>query len=229
VATKTEFTRSPRAYLPRGAQLGLFTLPRRCEFLITHAGPAPKRVLDVGCATGYIALLLMQLDHQVTGIELNASMAAEARARGVEVLEHDLEEPLPLPDSSFDVVHACEIIEHLFDTEGFLEELGRILAPGGVLILSTPNLNSLTNRLRVLFGLPLPMWGAFPDDRHGSHVRVFNRAKIVELLHRTGFVPEVITGINQSRLAPVLDHVPTWSEMVLIKAVRASPAKDGSP
>lgn len=221
MATKSDFTRSPRASLPPAAQLALFTLPRRCQFLIDHAGAPPQRVLDVGCATGYIARLLQVIGHEVTGIELNAQMAAEARAKGIDVLEHDLEEPLTLADHSFDVVHACEIIEHLFDTEGLLRELRRVLVPGGVLILSTPNLNSLANRFRVLRGAPLPMWGAFPDDRHGSHVRVLNKSKILELLERTDFRPEVITGINRSRFSRVLDHAPAWSEMILIKAVRA--------
>lgn len=220
MTTKTDFTLGPRAYLPRTAQAALLALPRRCQFLLDHVGPAPKRILDAGCATGYIALLLTHLGHRVIGIELNARMAAEARSYGIEILEHDLEEPLPLPDGCVDAVHACEIIEHLFDTEGFLKEVHRILARDGVLIMSTPNLNSLANRFRVLFGLPLPMWGAFPDDRHGSHVRILNRAKVIQLLHRTGFRPEVITGVNQPRLARILDRVPAWSELILIKARR---------
>ncbi len=217
---KTDFVRQ-EGYLSPAVQQLLFSLPRRCEFLVTHAGPPAKRILDVGCAGGHIALLLMRLGHDVTGIELNAEMAAEARARGVQVLEHDLEEPLPLPDASIEVVHACEIIEHLFDTEGFLKELHRVLAPDGVLILSTPNLNSLRNRFRVLFGLHLPMWGAFPEDRHGCHVRVLNRTKVAHLLARTGFRLELVLGMNQSRWRYLLDHFPTWSEMLLIKARRA--------
>jgi SAM-dependent methyltransferase len=222
MTTKTDFVRGTESYLPIEAQRALFHLPRRCEFLVKHAGRSPKRVLDVGCATGYISRLLMELGHEVTGIELNSRMAFEARAQGVEVLEHDLEQPLPLPDASVEVVHACEIIEHLFDTEGFLQELNRVLVTGGVLILSTPNLNSLANRFRVFFGLPLPMWGAYPLDRHGSHVRIFNKAKIMELLVRTGFRTEVVMGINHrfSRAFRFLDHFATWSELILIKAIR---------
>jgi SAM-dependent methyltransferase len=220
VTTKGAFLRSARAYLPPEAQLSLLHLPRRREFLLAQIGPAPKRVLDVGCATGYIAIMLLNAGHRVTGLELNPGMAARAREAGVEVIEHDLEEPLPLPAGSVDAVHACEVIEHLFDTEGFLRELHRVLVPGGVLILSTPNLNSLANRFRVLRGQPVPMWGAFPGDRHGGHIRVFNRVKIEELLRRTRFRTEVVRGINQGRWTRSLDALPTLSQLLLIKAVR---------
>ena len=123
--TKAEFVRSDRAYLPASAQLQLFRLPGRREFLLRHVGSAPKRVLDAGCATGYMALMLTRLGHEVTGIELNPAMAAQARSQGLEVLEHDLERPLPLPDECMDVAHVCEVIEHLFDTDGFLTEVHR--------------------------------------------------------------------------------------------------------
>lgn len=220
MASKSDHVQGEQGYLSRPAQRGLFGLPRRREFLLGHAGHAPKRVLDVGCAGGYIALMLSQLGHEVVGVELNEKMAAEARARGVEVVEHDLELPLPLPDASFDLVHACEVIEHLFDTEGFVKELARVLRPGGVLIASTPNLNSLHNRVRVLFGRPVPMWGAYPSDVHGGHIRVFNRVKLVELLQRCGFQVDEIIGSNGSRLAPLLDRLPTFSQLLLVKAVR---------
>src|SRR2546429_9174797 len=105
---KDEYIRSDLASLPSRAQLGLFHLPRRREFLLAHAGAPPKNILDVGCASGYIGRMLTTAGHRVTGVELNAQMAARARTRGLSVLEHDLEEPFPLGDSSFDLVHACE-------------------------------------------------------------------------------------------------------------------------
>jgi 2-polyprenyl-3-methyl-5-hydroxy-6-metoxy-1,4-benzoquinol methylase len=222
MASKTDHVQGDGGYLLPPAQRGLFGLPRRREFLLGHAHPPPKRVLDVGCAGGYIALMLSELGHEVLGVELNERMAAEARARGVDVLEHDLDLPLPLPDDEFDLVHACEVVEHLFDTEGFLRELRRVLRPGGALIASTPNLNSLHNRVRVLLGRPVPMWGAYPGDLHGGHIRVFNRAKLVELLERCGFEVTEIIGSNQNRLAPVLDRLPTFSELLLVRAVKRS-------
>lgn len=216
----TAHVRGPAGYLPPVAQRSLLALPHRVDFLLEHAGTPTKRILDVGCASGYIARILREVGHDVVGIELNELMAADARELGIPVIEHDLEEPLPLACGSFDVVHACEIIEHLFDTERFLRELHRVLVDGGVLVLSTPNLNSLGNRLRVMGGRSLPMWGAYPADRHGGHVRVLNKPKVVELLQRTGFRLDACTGINRLRAAPLLDRLPTWSEMMLVKAVR---------
>lgn len=206
--------------LSTAAQVGLFRLPRRREFLLAHVGPPPRHVLDAGCASGFVATLLVNAGHRVTGIELNEQMAGEARSVGIEVINHDLEDPLPLPDAAVDAVHACEIVEHLFDTEGFLNEMHRVLRPGGKLIVSTPNLNSLQNRLRVLFGRPLPMWGAYPADRHGSHVRVLNKAKLVELLQRCGFRPVEIVGVNQFRWSSVVDRFPSLSELLLVAAER---------
>lgn len=221
MTTKEDFIRSQTGALSAAAQRGLFQLPRRVEFLHQSLPKPPARVLDVGCAGGYIALLLKRLGYDVTGVELNETMARQARERGIDVLEHDLEAPVPLPDGSVDAVHACEVIEHLFDTEGFLRDLARLLRPGGVLVVSSPNLNSLGNRWRVLRGAPLPMWGASPSDRHGGHIRVFNRATLEGLLRRTGFAPVRTIGSNQGgRFARLVDNAPTLSELVLVKAVR---------
>jgi SAM-dependent methyltransferase len=216
--SKTEYIREAGGTLTAAQRRSLFELPRRREFLLRHLPTEPGRVLDVGCATGYIAELVRHLGHEVVGVELNRTMAAKARQRGLEVLEHDLEEPLPLPDNSFDLVHACEIIEHLFDTEAFLHHVHAVLAPGGTLVLSTPNLNSLGNRFRVALGRPLPMWGAYPGDTHGGHIRVFNLAKARELLDRTGFRTDEVWGATPGHRRHWTDRWPRLGEVLLIKA-----------
>ena len=75
------------------------------------------------------------------------------RGRGLDITQgDDLEKPFRIKSGSIDLVLALEIIEHLFDTDHFLSEIYRVLKPGGYLILSTPNLASLTNRFRLLVG-----------------------------------------------------------------------------
>jgi 2-polyprenyl-3-methyl-5-hydroxy-6-metoxy-1,4-benzoquinol methylase len=220
VTAKADLIRSERGYVPVPVQEFFHDLPGRLEFLDRHLPPAPARVLDVGCATGYIGEALTARGYQVTGLELNTRMVEEARGRGIDVVQHDLEEPLPLPDASFDAAHACEVIEHIYDTGGLLRELHRVLVPGGVLVLSTPNLNSLRHRVMVLLGKPAPMWGAYIGDHHGDHIRVLNKAKTFQLLRHAGFRPEAVQGCQIGRLQPVMWHLPTLAHMILVKATR---------
>jgi len=224
VTAKADLIRSERGYVPAPVQEFFRELPGRREFMRLHLPPPPARVLDVGCATGYIAEILTGEGYRVTGLELNSRMVEEARTRGVDVIQHDLEEPLPLPDGSFEAVHVCEVIEHIYDTGGLLRELRRVLVPGGVLIMSTPNLNSLRHRVMVLLGKPAPMWGAYVGDHHGDHIRVLNRAKAFQLLRHAGFRPEAVRGSQIGRLQPVMWHLPTFAHMLLVKASRGDDA-----
>ena len=74
-----------------------------------------------------------------------------------DVREHYLAAgPLPFEDGTFDAVFAGEIIEHLVDTGAFVAELRRVLAPGGIAVITTPNLAS-NNRARLLLGR-YPRW-----------------------------------------------------------------------
>lgn len=220
MTAQTTYVREESGTLSLRQQRGLFELPGRREFLVRHLGAEPRRVLDLGCAGGLIAVMLARLGHEVVGVELNGPMARQAKRRGIDVVQQDLEQPLPFRSCAFDAAHACEIVEHLYDTEGFLREVNRVLAPDGVLVISTPNLNSLGNRLRVLAGKPLPMWGAFPGDLHGSHVRVLNAAKIRELLQRTGFRIDRMEGVNLGGVGRLLQPWPTLSHLLLLKCTK---------
>ena len=88
----------------------------------------------------------------VTAIEIVPQDAAQARARGFTVHETDLEQPWPLPHRSYDVVHANQVIEHLVQVDLFVDEIRRVLAPGGIAIVCTENLASWHNIVALLVG-----------------------------------------------------------------------------
>lgn len=112
------------------------------------------KLLDIGCADGSFAEYAGKtLDAQAYGIDISRDSIQKAKIILSEAVQHDVSNPLPYPDMFFDLVFATEVIEHLYDTDFFLAEIRRILLPGGVLILSTPNLASLKNRIRLLMNL----------------------------------------------------------------------------
>lgn len=102
---------------------------------------AGKKVLDIACGTGYGIGLLRKSARFVCGVDIDREAALQARSecgdRSAVVLGDGLR--LPFHDKCFDVVTSFETIEHLHDRLGFLRELERVLAPGGVLLISTPN------------------------------------------------------------------------------------------
>ena len=204
----------------------LFRIPLRKEFILDSIGKG-KRVLDVGCLGGQITRLIREQNNEVVGLEANPKAAEIARGRGIEVTVANVENGIPLPTATFDVVCAAEIVEHLYDTKYFFEEAARVLRPRGIFIFTTPNLNSIENRLRVLGGGYLGMQGAYPEDHFGGHVRIFNREKIEELCSHTGFEVETVSGIpilgshgrlwdRSMRLAGQV--LPSWSKILMVKA-----------
>ncbi len=101
-----------------------------------------KRVLDAGCGTGYGSAELAQSAAEVTGLDISADAIEYATASypipGLRFLESSCT-AMPLPPSSFDLVVAFEVIEHLGDYRAFLRECARVLTHEGLLIVSSPN------------------------------------------------------------------------------------------
>ncbi|HYC38025.1 MAG TPA: class I SAM-dependent methyltransferase [Usitatibacter sp.] len=104
---------------------------------------AGKRVLDVACGEGYGSALLAGSAARVTGVDISEHAVAHARASygelGNAVFECASCTRLPLPDASIDLAVSFETLEHIEEQERFLDELARVLTPGGILLLSCPN------------------------------------------------------------------------------------------
>lgn len=146
------------------------------------------RLLDIGCGHGEFGALLKSHGWTVAGVDLDPLQIAGASSRGLEATLCDLTHGLPHPDGRFDAVYAGELIEHLVDTDAFLVEVARVLRPGGVFVLTTPNLASFENRVRLLLGI-YPIW---VDYRLGGmgHVRAYTPQILRRQLAAHGLVVE---------------------------------------
>lgn len=154
------------------------------EKLLTLLGH-PTRVLDVGCATGFLAKRLQERGATVVGLELDERAAAEARRYCEAVYVGDVETmELPLEPGSFDAIVCGDFIEHLRDPQAFLARIRPFLAPEGTLALSTPNIANWAMRLGLLFGrFRYTEWGIL--DR--THTHLFTRKTLTECLEAAGY------------------------------------------
>ena len=192
------------------------------------------RVLDVGCAGGELAALLATRGWRVHGADIEPALVDAARGRGLDARVVDLDRaPLPWPDAAFDAVVAAEVIEHVVDTDHLLAEIARVLRPGGALVVSTPNLASLENRVRLLLGR-YPMWMDVGVDGAG-HLRYYTPRVLRHQLARHGlrverhvgnWVPLVPQRWLDDRRAPWLavtgDWWPSLAMGIVMKARRGA-------
>jgi SAM-dependent methyltransferase len=191
------------------------------------------RLLDVAAGSGLAAAMLAGRGWTVSALEMSEPLAAQIRARGIDdVRVHDLASgEFPYESASFGAVFAGEIIEHLVDTTGFLTELARVLAPGGVAVITTPNLASLENRIRMLLG----RYPNFVEYELGGdgHVRAYTLPTLRRQLERCGMAVEDVKGnwvpflpqalmndVRTPALARTGDWLPRLSQGLIVKARR---------
>jgi SAM-dependent methyltransferase len=167
------WARLPEALTPPDLEL-------RRRFLRTGVS-AGDRVLDLGCGEGtFITELEAAGAAQVTGADVAEVALDRARSRhsGIEFRRVPFDGPLPFADGSFDLVWASEVIEHVADTARFLSEVRRVLAPGGRLLITTPN----HGRLRLLTRGVEPY-----SEPLGDHLHLYARRSLHTVLEEFGF------------------------------------------
>ena len=106
----------------------------------------PDSLLDVGCGDGkFLFRYLRQVPREFWGVEGTPSSKLQAEQRGIKVFSFDLNGRWPFAENQFDVVFSSQVIEHLHNTRLFIEEIHRVLKPGGTAIITSENLCSFLN------------------------------------------------------------------------------------
>ena len=145
------------------------------------------RILDVGCGTG-ANLKMLGLYGQAEGLDISEQAVEFCKQRGLGDVKLGAIEDLPFEDQSFDIVTALDVIEHLDDDAAGLQEMRRVLRPGGTLLLFVPAFMFL--------------WGVQDDVSH--HRRRYRLPALRRLLEEGGFEVEKGTYANMTFFVPVL-------------------------
>jgi len=148
------------------------------------------RILEVGCASGYFGLVLKDAGHTVWGVEISEKAAAIAQTR----LDHvhiggidSFLDSTSAQEQSFDFIIFGDVLEHLANPADILRRCRNILAPGGRVIASIPNVAHLAIRLMLLEGRWEYSKLGILDD---THLRFFTRASLIHLFSEAGFEVE---------------------------------------
>lgn len=153
----------------------------------TELIPNSSKVLEIGCATGFLGeYLIKKKNCYVVGVELGHEEAKEARRRLNKVIEEDIEDPKvsQLINDKFDLVFASAIIEHLKNPQRALINWKKFLKKDGYLIITTSNIAHWSIRLQLLFG-------KFNYQEYGildsTHLRFFTIETFKKLVTDCGY------------------------------------------
>lgn len=199
------------------------------------------RILDLGCSTGELLLLVGDCFQHLYGVDLAEASLSVLRRKLRErwnghkealVVAGNLNDGLSFRDESFDFVTAIAILEHVFDVYGLLEECRRVLKPGGSLVIEVPNIAYAKHRVRLLLGkLPVTScpygWrDGFGWD--GGHLHYFTLNALRQILRESGF-----TIVCERSSGGILGHLRNaWVSLLagnlLVKATKVRAPERGS-
>jgi 2-polyprenyl-3-methyl-5-hydroxy-6-metoxy-1,4-benzoquinol methylase len=176
-----------------------------------------RRLLDVGAADGLLSRHLTTRGWKVTALEADAAAAAAAEPHCERVIVADLDVAVPALDPAFDAIVCGDVLEHLAHPAPALRSLGLALAPGGVVVVSVPNVAHLWMRLSLLAG-------RFDYAERGildrTHLRFFTERSLRALLAQAGLTVTRATATP----APLYQVVPARCHGAVLAATHGASA-----
>jgi 2-polyprenyl-3-methyl-5-hydroxy-6-metoxy-1,4-benzoquinol methylase len=182
------------------------------------------RILEVGCGYGYFLQCALDAGYDAYGIDLSPVAVKWAAERHPGRVFCGLLEEVPeIQEQQYDVIFGSHLIEHLTEPGAFLESASRLLRPGGLIVLVTPNIGSLLARVSG------SRWVSFKIPEHVSY---YDHTTIATLLTRGGFAVEAIdpayqyytlpfvTSRVRELLHPVSRLIPPFERLKLLRERR---------
>ena len=157
----------------------------RVDVAVAMIGTGGQTVLDIGCGDAAIAEMIRKNGNEVVGMDFSKVICTAKDKKEIALVAGEASN-LPFKDESFNSVFAGEIIEHMLYVNEFLQGIHRILKKDGKLVLTTPNIARLRNRLSLLLGDPSP-WHEW--DKPFCHIRYFTPQTLLDCLSKNGFRP----------------------------------------
>lgn len=164
-------------------------MDRRAARTYLAQARAPGHVLDIGCGDGRLLEAFASRGVERTllhGLELSEGSVERARARGFDVRCERFEDA-EYPDGFFQLIVLQQVIEHVGDPAAVLARIARLLAPGGAVVLETPNAASWDHR-----AFRGRHWGGYHFPRHFF---LFTATSLCALLRRSGLEPGTVTSL----------------------------------
>lgn len=175
---------------------------------LSHVGVTSGKFLDVGAATGFFMSIAKKRGYDVTGVEISDYASEKGREKGLQIYTGDLHS-VAFQSDMFDVVSLCDVLEHVPSPTKFLEEVTRILKPGGYILINTPNAESIVAKiLRTRWHLIVP-----PE-----HLHYFSPRNLSQYLLKQSFAIKNVSTIGKRfTLEYIFKTLYKWQSFVIWK------------
>jgi 2-polyprenyl-6-hydroxyphenyl methylase/3-demethylubiquinone-9 3-methyltransferase len=157
-------------------------------------------LIDIGCGGGLVCVPMHESGLKVTGLDANeynieaANSHAKRNELNIEYIHNTVEDYIKL-GKTYDVVLCLEVIEHVANPEEFVQNISKLVAPGGLMIFSTINRTKKAYLLAVIMAEYVLRW--VPKKTH-DYSKFIKPSEFVHMLKDTGFSLQELTGMSLS-------------------------------